>query len=173
MNAKQSRRNFAPRRSTSAKDVAQRREFKRNYIKISNAIDEVVGKYWGEGHRRFSKSIMALVRELTGRRITEISDDDIGTALACVHSAHHLIREFRWHMECENSRHEWQGREQKEREQRGTTSSTMMDRIVSSIRRSMGVDEMPRERPALSLVPDCGRDLALREPHSPSGPGAA
>lgn len=85
MNAKKSHRIRVLDRSKSAEGIAQRREYKRNCRKISNAIDEMVEKYWGDDHRHFSGAIMALVRDLIGCRISEISDSDMDAALAWRH----------------------------------------------------------------------------------------
>ena len=52
MNAKKSHRIRVLDRSKSAEGIAQRREYKRNCRKISNAIDEMVEKYWGDDLRQ-------------------------------------------------------------------------------------------------------------------------
>lgn len=168
--AKKSHRIRVPDRSKLSDGVEQRREYARNYNRIREAVDEVLKKYWGQDGRSFSNAVMAIVRELTGCRITEIGDSDIDDALACVQSTHHLIKNFRWHLECENTRRKWEEREQKEREQRAAASSAAMDRIIASTRSALGLDERATKAPVLSLVPDCGRYLPPRDFDPSAGP---
>lgn len=164
--AKKSNRIAVVDRSKTAEGVAQRREYARNYVKISYAIDDVVKKHWGEDGNHFRTPIMAIVRELVGCRISEIGDTEIDAALACVESTHHLIKTFRWHLKCEDARRKWEEREREE-----AVYIAAMNRVLSA-GPLMGADEGPSKAPALSLVHDCGRDLASRD-FSPPGPYSA
>jgi hypothetical protein len=165
--AKKSSRIRVAGRSQLAGGVAQRREYARNYARVRAAIDEVLEKHWGHDECPFSSSIMATVRDLIGCRITEISDSSIDDALACVTATHHLIHGFRWHLKCKDSQRKWE-----EREREDTACIGAMNRVLSSARSAMGANEGPSKAPALSLVHDCGRDLAQRD-SSPSGPYSA
>jgi hypothetical protein len=169
--SKKANRIRVPDRSKLADGVAQRREYARNYVKIGNAIDDVVKKHWGEDGNHFRTSIMAIVRELVGCRISEIGDTEIDAALTCVESTHHLIKTFRWHLECEYARRKWKERQQKERDGEEAACIAAMNRVLSA-GPLMGAGEGPSKAPALSLVHDCGRDLAPRD-FSPSGPYAS
>ena len=170
MNAKKSHRICVPDRSKLSEGVAQRREYARNYAKIRKAIGKVLDECWDEANgNKFSDSINTTVRELVGCRITEIGDGDIEAALACVNATRHLIRRFDRH--CKYLAY-WRERDQRalEQQQASNGHSAWYNNFVREIRE---IADRPRGAPSLSLVPDCGRALAPREPHSPSGPGAA
>lgn len=170
MNAKKSHRFCAPDRAKSAEDVAQRREYARNYAKFRKAVGKVLDECWGQADgNQFSDSINRNVSELVGCRITEIGDGDIEAALACVNAMRHLIRRFDTH--CKYVAY-WNERNQREREEQQASNghSAWYNSVVRDIREIAG---RPRGAPALSLVRDCGRDLATSEPPSAPRPFAS
>jgi hypothetical protein len=170
MNAKKSHRIRVPDRTKSDEDLAQRREYSRNYAKIRKAIGKVLDECWDEaGGNQFSDSINRIVNELVGCRITEIGDGDIEAALACVNATRHLIRRFDRHCKYVACWHERNQRE-REKQQASNGHSAWFNNLVSDIRQI--VDRQPGT-PALSLVPDCGRDLAPRDSNPSPEPYSA
>lgn len=166
--AKKSSRIRVAGRSQSAKDVAQRREYARNYAKFRKAVGKVLDECWDQADgNKFSDSINRTVSELVGCRITEIGDGDIEAALACVNAMRHLIRKFDGH--CKYVAY-WHNRNQREREQQATNGhSAWYNNFVADMQQ---IVDRQRGVPSRSLVPDCGRDLAPRD-SSPPGPYSA
>jgi hypothetical protein len=169
MNAKKSHRICVPDRSRLSEGIAQRREYARNYARIRKAIRKVLDECWDRADGdQFSAPINTTVRELVGCRITEIGDGDIEVALACVNAMRHLITGFDRHCKREACLRE---RDQREREQHASNgNSAWYNNLVREIKE---IVDHPRDAPSLSLVPDCGRDLAPSEHSSSPGPHAA
>ncbi len=170
MNAKKSNRIRVPDRTKSAEDVAQRREYARNYAKIRKAIGKVLDECWdGANGNRFSDSINRIVNELVGCRITEIGDGEIEAALACVNATRHLIRRFDRHCKYVAYRHE-QNQREREKQQTSNGHSAWFNNLMSDIRQ---IVDRQRGTPTLSLVPDCGRNLLPHDSDPSPGPYSA
>jgi len=169
MNAKQSRRICVPDRSKLSGGIAQRREYARNYYRIRKAVAKMLDECWDQAAGSdFSGAILACVREQVGCRVTEIGDGDIEAALACVNATRHLIRRFSRRLAYEAY---WHERNQREREQQPSNGhSAWFNNLVHDISE---IAKRQRGAPALSLVPDCGRDLAPRDSSPSPGPYSA
>lgn len=169
MNAKKSHHICSPDRSKLSEDVAQRREYARNYAKIRKAVAKMLDECWGQnGGNQFSDPINYIVRELVGCRVAEIGDGDIEAALACVNATRHLIRRFDRHCTCEAYKRE---RNQREYEQQASNGhSAWFNNLAHEIRE---IADRRGGAPTLSLVRDCGRDLAPSEPPSAPRPFAS
>lgn len=165
MNAKKSHRICAPDRTKSAEDVAQHREYARNYTRIRKAVGKLLDEYWDQANgNQFSDSINRIVNELVGCRITEIGDGNIETALACVNATRHLIRRFNRHCVSEAYR---RGREQQEREH----APSAYDAGFIAARAWVALERASRRTPHLAVVPNCGS--LLKAATTPTGPRAA
>lgn len=160
---------IAIRRKKSNSSSAQSAEYARNYHKIGNAVEKVIKERFGDDGNQFSGSIFALVRELIGCRITEIGDCDIDAALACVEATRHLLGRFKMHCQYKDY---WRERDESERQQQRASNghSAWYNNFMHELRESI---VRTRGTPALSLVPDCGRNLGPSERPSAPGPFAA
>lgn len=148
-------------RKRVSRDSALQAEYRRNHVKIRDAARRVVKEYWGEDIGHLSDAILAIVRELIACRVTEVSDSDIDAALACVEAARHLVRRFKRHFVYEAYWREQDAREQR----RAAESGAAMLSAMQSARSFFERDHSTTKTPKLSLVRDCGRDLAPRDPN--------